>query len=293
MNGLEIFKSPEFGQVRVTMKGGEPWFVAADVCRALELDRTQTRRLDEDEKGVYSTQTPGGDQEMSIVNEPGLYTLVLGSRKPEAKAFKRWITHDVIPSLRKEGAYTVPEAPAPPTPTPPQGISYTQAEANRINACVAQGTLLAQLANKQGLRPQIVEALVLAAAGATLGMPLEVDYSAPIPPPPALPPAPPQRAPSAPALGPRAVEVIKTFERMRAQERGRLYTATEVAGAAGTSSAWVGTLANRYGLKTPENGEFKKIYDRFSGRDVECFFYNERGRAELLKQLEERKAKRA
>lgn len=75
---------------------GEPWFVAADVCRALGIDRTQTRRLDEDEKGVYSAQTPGGQQDMSIVNEPGLYALVLSSRKPEAKAFKCWITHEVI-----------------------------------------------------------------------------------------------------------------------------------------------------------------------------------------------------
>ena len=64
------------------------------MCRALEIDRTQTRRLDDDEKGVYLTQTPGGQQEISIINEPGLYALVLGSRKPEAKAFKRWITHE-------------------------------------------------------------------------------------------------------------------------------------------------------------------------------------------------------
>ena len=84
---------------------GEPWFVAADVCRALGIDRTQTRRLDEDEKGVYSAQTPGGQQDMSIVNEPGLYALVLSSRKPEAKAFKRWITHEVIPNIRKTGGY--------------------------------------------------------------------------------------------------------------------------------------------------------------------------------------------
>lgn len=83
----------------------EPWFVAADVCRALGIDRTQTRRLDEDEKGVYSAQTPGGQQDMSIVNELGLYALVLSSRKPEAKAFKRWITHEVIPSIRKTGGY--------------------------------------------------------------------------------------------------------------------------------------------------------------------------------------------
>ena len=95
MNELQLFRSQEFGDVRGIEKDGEPWFVAADVCRALELgnSRQALARLDDDEKGVILMDTPGGKQEMSIVNEPGLYTLVLGSRKPEAKAFKRWITH--------------------------------------------------------------------------------------------------------------------------------------------------------------------------------------------------------
>ncbi len=71
---------------------GEPWFVASDVCRALEIGNPSMAlsRLDSDEKGISLTDTPGGEQEMSIVNEPGLYALVLGSRKPEARAFKRW-----------------------------------------------------------------------------------------------------------------------------------------------------------------------------------------------------------
>lgn len=107
---VKTFQNERFGAVRVVECNGEPWFVASDVCRALGIDRTQTRRLDEDEKGVYSAQTPGGQQEIGIVNEPGLYTLVLGSRKPEAKAFKRWITHEVIPSIRKTGSYSVPQA---------------------------------------------------------------------------------------------------------------------------------------------------------------------------------------
>ena len=90
---------------------GEPWFVAADVCRALEIDPTATRRLDDDEKMTLRL-TQGESNRTSdtnIVNEPGLYTLVLGSRKPEAKAFKRWITHEVIPMIRKHGAYMTPE----------------------------------------------------------------------------------------------------------------------------------------------------------------------------------------
>lgn len=111
MNELKIFENAEFGRIRAVDRDGEPWFVAADVCRALELgnSRQALTRLDDDEKGVISADTPGGKQEMNVVNEPGLYSLVLGSRKPEAKAFKRWITHDVIPSIRKTGAYNFPK----------------------------------------------------------------------------------------------------------------------------------------------------------------------------------------
>lgn len=105
MNELQVFESAQFGQVRTVQKDGEPWFVAADVCRALEVGEAHVamRRLDDDEKGRFSIPTLGGNQEMSIVNEPGLYSLVLGSRKPEAKSFKRWITHEVIPSIRRHG----------------------------------------------------------------------------------------------------------------------------------------------------------------------------------------------
>ena len=96
--------------MRTVLKDGEPWFVAADVCRALEIGDTHkaVERLDDDEKGRSLIPTLGGEQELLIVNEPGLYTLVLGSRKPEARAFKRWITHEVIPSIRKHGGYLTP-----------------------------------------------------------------------------------------------------------------------------------------------------------------------------------------
>lgn len=107
MAGFQLFQNKQFGFVQVTVKDGEPWFVAVDVCRALEIKnaRDAVARLDDDEKGVVLTDTPGGQQKMNVVNEPGLYALVLGSRKPEAKAFKRWITHEVIPSIRKSGGY--------------------------------------------------------------------------------------------------------------------------------------------------------------------------------------------
>ena len=108
MNELTVFENKDFGQIRAIMQQGEPWFVAADVCKCTDIanSRDAFSRLDEDEKGVALIDTPGGKQNMAIINEPGLYSLVLGSRKPEAKAFKRWITHEVIPSIRKTGSYS-------------------------------------------------------------------------------------------------------------------------------------------------------------------------------------------
>lgn len=110
MNEIKVFENQQFGQIRTTIQNGEPWFVAADVCRALEIGNTNmaVERLDDDEKGISSIDTLGGNQAMTIVNEPGLYSLVLGSRKPEARAFKRWVTHDILPAIRKTGSYTAP-----------------------------------------------------------------------------------------------------------------------------------------------------------------------------------------
>lgn len=112
MNEIQIFERAEFGQIRTTTIDDEPWFVAADVCRALELNNVSRAvdRLDDDEKMTLTSSEGhsgqrGGAQSMNMVNEPGLYTLVLGSRKPEAKAFKRWITHEVLPAIRRTGAY--------------------------------------------------------------------------------------------------------------------------------------------------------------------------------------------
>ena len=105
--GLLIFNNPEFGELRSKTIDSEPWFVAADVCKALDLKDTSMsiRSLDDDEKGTNTICTLGGEQKVSIISESGLYSLILRSRKPEAKAFKRWVTHEVIPSIRKYGAY--------------------------------------------------------------------------------------------------------------------------------------------------------------------------------------------
>lgn len=113
MNDVKIFENPKFGQVRTTVIDGEPWFVAADVCRALDLGNPTRAldRLDNDERTLISIKGASNGKPVNGVNEPGLYSLVLGSRKPEAKAFKRWITHDVIPAIRKTGGYHIPQSP--------------------------------------------------------------------------------------------------------------------------------------------------------------------------------------
>lgn len=107
-NELQIFKHEQYGEIREITINGEPWFIAADVCRALDLDQVTNavRRLDDDEQALISIKgISRGNDEVRIVSESGLYSLILGSRKPEAKPFKRWITHDVIPTIRKHGAY--------------------------------------------------------------------------------------------------------------------------------------------------------------------------------------------
>ena len=96
--------------MRTVVVESEPWFVSMDALDILGLHRSSLTALDDDEKGVHTVDTPGGVQRVGIISEPGLYSLILRSRKPEAKAFKRWITHEVLPSIRKRGMYATPAA---------------------------------------------------------------------------------------------------------------------------------------------------------------------------------------
>lgn len=108
MNQLQVFTNEEFGQVRTVTRGEDVWFVAKDVCDVLEIGNiTKTMsRLDEDEFTTSKVvDSQGRSQEMFIINESGLYSLIMTSRKPQAKAFKKWVTSEVLPSIRKHGAY--------------------------------------------------------------------------------------------------------------------------------------------------------------------------------------------
>ena len=95
--------------VRMLTLSDEPWWVAADVCRALELNNTHmaVERLDDDEKGVSAVDTPGGRQQLTVISEAGLYNLIFSSRVERAKDFRRWVAHEVLPAIRKTGRYEV------------------------------------------------------------------------------------------------------------------------------------------------------------------------------------------
>lgn len=105
---IQTYSNAMFGNVRVAMIEGEPFFVGADVTDILGYKNsrdTLAKRVDDEDKGVANCDTLGGSQEMTVINESGLYSLILTSKKPEAKKFKRWVTSEILPAIRKHGAY--------------------------------------------------------------------------------------------------------------------------------------------------------------------------------------------
>ncbi len=112
MNDLTTFTNPEFGQVRTVEIDGTPWLVGKDVAEALGYTNPRKAladHVDDEDKGVTKRYTPGGNQDMTIINESGLYSLVLSSKLPTAKKFRRWVTETVLPSIRKTGGYMMPK----------------------------------------------------------------------------------------------------------------------------------------------------------------------------------------
>lgn len=110
MNDVAIFENPEFGKVRTTLIDGEPYFVGKEVAQILGYGNPRQAlisNVDDEDKGVHSMDTLGGKQNLTVINESGLYSLILGSKLPKAKAFKRWVTSDILPSIRKTGSYSI------------------------------------------------------------------------------------------------------------------------------------------------------------------------------------------
>lgn len=132
MNDLQIFENPEFGQVRTVEINGTPWLVGKDVAVALGYAKPTDairKHVDPEDKGISKTETPSGEQEMLIVNESGLYSLILSSKMPKAKAFKHWVTSEVLPAIHKTGAYESFQA--------KQHIEQLEATNTRLNAAIA------------------------------------------------------------------------------------------------------------------------------------------------------------
>ncbi|CZR92290.1 TPA: Bro-N domain-containing protein [Clostridioides difficile] len=105
---VEVFKNEQFGEIRVLEKGGEPWFVGKDIAKMLGYSNSRDalkKHIDEEDKGVAKCDTLRGRQILTIINESGLYSLILSSKLAEAKKFKRWVTNEVLPTIRRHGAY--------------------------------------------------------------------------------------------------------------------------------------------------------------------------------------------
>ena len=136
-NNITTFEFAPGLHLRSITKDGEPWFVCTDVCRALSVINTSraVSDLDEDEKGFISTSTPGGIQRVLVVNESGLYSMVIRSRKPVAKPFKKWVTATVLPTIRRDGIYIASqEKPLPADMSLPELLAQLAALQAKVNA---------------------------------------------------------------------------------------------------------------------------------------------------------------
>lgn len=156
---IQTFENADFGAIRVSTVEGEPWFVAKDVCDALGLSNTTEalRNLDDDEVSNISNSevAQNGGRAARIISEPGLYKLIMRSRKPEAKAFQRWVTHEVLPAIRKTGGYIA----AKQDETPEQIMARA--------VIVAQDTIERQKRQLDELKPKAMFADAVAASDGT------------------------------------------------------------------------------------------------------------------------------
>lgn len=164
MEQMQVFEHADFGRIRVESVDGEPWFVASDIAKALGYGHTphMTRRLDDDEKGVRSVDTPGGKQSLTVVSEAGLYNAVLGSKIPEAKAFQRWVTHEVLPAIRRTGGYVAARADETPDEIMARALMVAKETMERQKARLA-----ALEGENEALRPKALFADAVAASDGT------------------------------------------------------------------------------------------------------------------------------
>lgn len=148
----QVFENSEFGAIRAMHdEDGEPCFVASDIAKALGYRDAEkmTRRLDDDEKGTRSVGTPGGEQQMTVITEAGMYSAILGSKVEGAKRFKRWVTHEVLPALRRDGGYMVARDNETPQETMARALLIAQETIDRKDSTIAaQQDTIRELAPK-------------------------------------------------------------------------------------------------------------------------------------------------
>lgn len=141
MNNLQIFDSPDFGQIRTIQQNGEPWFVGKDVAKILGYERADNairNHVDDEDKLMHQISASGQNREMYIINESGLYSLILSSKMPKAKEFKRWVTSEVIPAIRKTGKYEAMAQAVPINDEP--ATDFTQLE---FDQCIRIAAIIA------------------------------------------------------------------------------------------------------------------------------------------------------
>lgn len=163
---IQIFNNPEFGEIRTTTIEKEPWFIGRDVAEILGYSNYRdalARHVEAEDKGVVKSDTPGGRQEFTIINESGLYALVLGSKLPTAKKFKRWVTSEVLPSIRKTGKYEIPKV----TPNPHYRSRMLK---TAVKDCAETADIIAKYF---GVKPGMARAAAMQMVGTAYGIDTE------------------------------------------------------------------------------------------------------------------------
>jgi|GEM_PF-739001 len=237
--------------VRIVFIDGNPWWVAKDVCEVLEISRVDSalRALDADEKGTQILSTPGGDQAMSVISESGLYTLIMRSNKPEAKRFKRWVTHELLPTIRKTGSYALPGVDPSKNGRKEELAEKRLAIMERNANCRMAKMILKGMDAFRDVMTKESKTVFMAKYGELV---TDVDLT---------------------RLLPRSAEPM--------------YSATDIGKECGVSAQVVGKVAKSHHLKSPtgEDGEYGywiRSKSRYSSKEVNTFVYNERGREWFL-----------
>ena len=245
-NKLAVFSNPDFGEVRTLEINGEPWFVGKDIAEALGYSNARDalfRHVDEEDKNtVVIPDGNKGNPNQTIINESGLYSLIMSSKMEKAKEFKRWVTSEVLPSIRKTGAYNVVQTVSDKqldVEMEKAKATIEDAKARQEASRIEKAKLLMEMSN-MNISPQASQALVSCASEVLTGI-----KCIPLP------------------------EVDKT------------YSATEAGEIIGVSAAKIGRVANANGIKTEDFGIFVLDKAKGSNKQVTTFRYNEKGLAKL------------